>query len=132
VSAGTGSAAATVNGIPAGIAATWSAAAMNCSAQLPAGSECVVTASPGRSRRTPAPTETTSPAASTPSAIGGRAPVSQPPVLTNSSQLPTPLARTASSTSPARGGPGSGSSSGCIADPIRSAPAARIWSALPV
>ena len=49
VCAGTGSAAATVSGIPAGIGATWSAAAMNCSAQLPAGSECVVTASPGRS-----------------------------------------------------------------------------------
>ena len=103
-----------------------SAAAMNCSAQLPAGSECVVTASPGRRLRTPAPTEATSPAASTPRAIGGRPPVSQPPVLMNSSQLPIPQARTSSSTSPARGGPGSGSSSGCIADPNRSTPAARI------
>ena len=48
----------------------------------------------------------------------------------NSSQLPIPQARTSSSTWSACGGPGSGSSSGCIADPNRSTPAARIWSAL--
>ncbi len=108
-----------------------SARAVNFSAQLPAGSECVVTVSPGWNPWTPEPTATITPAASTPSGIGGPAPVSQPPVLMNSSQLPTPQARTPISTSPGRGGGGSGSSSSRISAPNRSTPPARIGSPFP-
>jgi len=56
-------------------------------------------------RLTPAtwsPTAATSPAASTPSAIGGRVPRSQSPVRANSSQLPTAHARTSIKTSSGR------------------------------
>jgi hypothetical protein len=48
VRAGTPNAAAAAIGTPAGTTLTWSAAAMNRSAQVPAGMACVVTASPGR------------------------------------------------------------------------------------
>src|SRR5215469_15732738 len=127
VSAGTGSAAAASNDTPGGTAAACSAAAMNCSAQAPcsrSGSECTVTRSPARIPSARSPAAATSPAASTPSAIGGRMPRSQPPVRANSSQLPTPHACTSSKTSSGRNARGPGTSSSSIAAPIRRIPAA--------
>jgi hypothetical protein len=59
----------------------------------------VIIASPGAQSPTAWPAASTVPAASTPSTIGGLAPTSQPPVRTNSSQLPTPASFTSSSTS---------------------------------
>ena len=129
VSAGMGNAAAASTGTPDGTTATCPAAAMNFSAQQPcsrSGSECVVTRSPTLTPSTEFPTAATIPAASTPSAIGGWVPVSQPPVRTNSSQLPAPHAWTSISTSSVRTARGGGSRSSSTGPPIWRTPAARI------
>src|SRR4051812_43307618 len=110
VSAGTGKAAAASHVTLAGFRASSAAGAISCGAQVPwsrSGSGCVMTSSPGDQSATASPTASTVPAASTPSAVGGPPPTSQPPVRTNSSQLPTPAAATSTSTSSGANGRGS-------------------------
>ncbi len=75
------------------------------------GASCASTQSPTAKRVTPAPTATTLPAPSTPSAAGGRSPTSQLPPLSSSSHGPTPAASTAPRIWPGPGGDGSGNSS---------------------
>jgi hypothetical protein len=110
VSAGTGKAAAASQLAPGGFRARSPAGAMSRDAQVPwsrSGTGWVMTASPGAQSLTARPAAATVPAASTPSAIGGLAPTSQPPVRTYSSQLPTPAAITSSNTSSPASGRGS-------------------------
>ena len=131
VSAGTASAAATSNDTSGGSTPQCAAGTMNRSAQAPcsrSGAECAATRSPTANRPAEVPTAATTPAASTPRAMGGRVPTSQPPVRTNSSQLPTPHARTSSRISSARSARGSASSRNWIAPSMWRTPAARIVS----
>ena len=87
-----------------------------------------------RGRRLPAgsvagpwgPMATTVPAASVPSAIGAGPPTRQLPILTSSSQLPTPAAATSIKTSSAAGGPNSSTSRISTGSPSALIPAARI------
>ena len=126
VSAGTGKAAATSQLALGGLRASSPAGAISRGAQVPwsrSGTGCVITASPGAQSPTAWPTASTMPAASTPSAIGGLAPTSQPPVWTNSSQLPTPAALTSSSTSSPACGRGSPTSIISTRAPTRRIPA---------
>ena len=110
MSAGTGKAAAASQLAPGGLRASSPAGAISRGAQVPwsrSGTGWVMTASPGAQPPTAWPTASTVPAAATPSAIGGLAPTSQPPVRTNSSQLATPAALTSSNTSSPASGRGS-------------------------
>src|SRR5690348_3468233 len=129
VSAGTGKAAAASQLAPGGFRARSPAGATSRGAQVPwsrSGTGWVMTASPGAQSLTARPAAATVPAASTPSAIGGLAPTSQPPVRTNSSQLPTPAALTPSSTSSPASGRSSPTSIISTWSPIRRIPAACI------
>src|SRR5690349_20774392 len=129
VSAGTGKAAAASQLALCGLRASSPAGTISRGAQVPwsrSGTGWVMTASPGAQSLTAWPTASTVPAASTPSAIGGLAPTSQPPVRTNSSQLPTPAALTPSSTSSPASGRSSPTSIIATWSPIRRIPAACI------
>src|SRR5580692_4231796 len=129
VSAGIGKAAAASQLTPCGLRASSAAGAISIGAQVPrsrSGSGCVSTASPGVQSLTAPPTAVTVPAASTPSAIGGTAPTSQPPSRTNASQLPTPAAATSSSTSSPASGRGSAVSITSTGAPARPIPATSI------
>jgi hypothetical protein len=82
VSAGTGNAAAAAQDIAAGFPASSPAGAISCGAHAPparSGRGWVRTSSPGAQSWTAAPTAVTVPAASTPNAIAGAMPTSQPP-----------------------------------------------------
>src|SRR4051812_33309463 len=85
-----------------------------------------MTSSPGAHSVTALPTAASTPAASTPSAVGGLLPTSQPPVRANSSQLPTPAALTSISTSSSARGRGRGTSIMQTSPPIRRIPATSI------
>src|SRR3954451_17094181 len=129
VSAGTGNTAAASQETPAGLRAIDAEGAISVGAHVPwsrNGSGWVITSSPDAQSVTLLPTAVTTPAASTPSAIGGRPPTSQPPVRTNSSQLPTPAALTWISTSSPASGRGSGTSISPTSPPVRRIPAASI------
>lgn len=90
------------------------------------GSGWVITSSPGAQSVTVLPTASTRPAASTPSAIGGRRPTSQPPVRTNSSQLPTPVALTRINTSSSASERGPATSIVRTSPPVRQTPVTSI------
>src|SRR4051794_32564566 len=130
VSAGTGNTAAASQERPAGLRASDPEGAISVGAHVPwsrNGSGWVITSSPAAQPVTMLPTAVTRPAASTPSAIGGRRPTSQPPVRTNSSQLPTPAALTWISTSSAASGRGPGTSIIPTSLPVQRIPATSIW-----
>ena len=129
LSAGTGNVPAWAHDRPAGLRARSCARATSQGAHAPwsaSGSGWVRTSSPASHVFTPEPTATTTPAASTPSAIGGVAPTSQLPARTMSSQLPTPAAFTSISTSSSRSGRGSATSRIWTAPPNFWIPATRI------
>ena len=133
VSAGTGNAAAASQLAPGGFRARSPAGAMSRGAQAPwsrSGSGWVMTWSPGAQSPAARPAATTVPAASTPSAIGGLAPTSQPPVRANSSQLPTPAAITSSSTSSPASGRGPATSISSTRSPAWRIPATCIFTSL--
>src|SRR3954462_2937008 len=130
VSAGTGTTAAASQETPAGLRASNAEGAISVGAHVPwsrNGSGWVITSSPGAQSVTLLPTAVTRPAASTPSAIGGPRPTSQPPVRTNSSQLPTPAALTSITTSSPASGRGPGTSISPTSPPVRRIPATSIW-----
>ena len=129
MSAGTGKAAASSHGTRLGFGATAAAGAASHSAHAPwsrSGTGWVSTSSPGASVTTFSPTDSTTPAASTPSAMGGCRPTSHCPLRTNSSQFATPAARTEITSSSGPGEPGAASSSMRTSPPNLSMPAARI------
>src|SRR4051794_20653445 len=129
VSAGTGNTAAASQETPAGLRATDAEGAISVGAHVPwsrNGSGWVITSSPDAQSVTMLPTAVTSPAASTPSAIGGRRPTSQPPVRTTSSQLPTPAALTRISTSSPASARGPDTSISPTSPPVRRIPATSI------
>jgi hypothetical protein len=129
VSAGTGNAAAVSHATSGGFDATSAAGATSNCAQVPwcrSGSGWVSTSSPGAKFVTSSPTALTTPDASTPSASGGFRPTSHLPTRAISSQLPTPAARTETTSSSGAGDPGAASSSMCTSPPNASMPAACI------
>jgi hypothetical protein len=91
------------------------------------GSGWVITSSPDAQSVTMLPTAATRPAASTPSAVGGRRPTSQPPVRTNSSQAPHARRPDLNQHLVPASGRGPGTSIIPTSPPVRRIPAASIW-----
>src|SRR5436190_5734216 len=128
-----GNAALTSQDAAGGRGATVAAGASTLPAHVPcrwSGRGCVITSSPSRRSATPEPTATTVPAASVPSAIGAGPPICQLPILTSSSQLPIPAARTSIRTSSAAGVARSSTSKISTGSPSALIPATRTGPAL--